>query len=87
MKIDRVVIGYDGIAVPLEKALEAGVKPEIVFKRDDGWHLATISEFEKVAYEMYKESWIGFARRPDKNFTPINLYTPPVDKKPLSFWE
>jgi hypothetical protein len=36
---------------------------------------------------MYKDTWVGFARRPDKNFTLMKFYTPPKESKPLSFWE
>lgn len=75
MIIDRVMIGYEH-AIPLKRALEAGIIPSIVFKRNDGWHLAAPKEFEKAAYELWKEHWVGFARRPSKEFQPIENYRP-----------
>lgn len=75
MIIDRVMVGYEH-AVHLDLALKAGVTPTIVFKRNDDWHLAAPEEFEEAAYELWKDEWVGFARRPNTEFSPMSLYTP-----------
>jgi hypothetical protein len=76
MIIDRVMVGYEH-AVPLPVALKAGVVPTIVFKRNDGWHLAAPKDFEEAAFKLWEGEWESFARRPSNEFQPIKNYKGP----------
>lgn len=72
---DRVVIKESGEAVSTRRALvHHGVTPDIVFYRNDGWGLGAPDQYESLAYEMFKDEWTHFARRPSKIAHPIDEY-------------
>jgi len=48
--------------------------PVIVFIRSDGWMLGTPAQFERVAYNMWKEAWVGFCRVPNDIILDISEY-------------
>lgn len=52
------------------------VAPHIMFVREDGWILAASPKFEKVAYNMWKDEWVGFVKCPDEFIEDIADYTP-----------
>lgn len=62
--------GIDGLSVLKDCA------PVIMFVRDDGWVLASSLKFERVAYNMWKDEWIGFVKCPDDIIEDIADYTP-----------
>ena len=71
----RVVINREGEATtPFRAHQEHGITPTIMFVRDDGWTLGAPPQFEKVAFEMWPEQWIGFSALPTKKFRPIKEY-------------
>ena len=75
----RVVINVEGEAISRarlntmvdEVIAKDGIQaighlvPHIIFVRDDGWILAASPEFEEVAYNMWKDQWVGFVKCPD----------------------
>lgn len=73
----RVVINSEGEARPSRSAREQhGVNPTIIFIRGDGWSLAAPPEFEAIAYQMWRDEWIGFMQKPYRNARPIEQYNP-----------
>jgi hypothetical protein len=50
--------------------------PHIMFIRNDGWILAASPKFEKVAYELWKDAWVGFVKCPDEIIEDIVDYVP-----------
>lgn len=71
----RVVIDSDGYAVPPMKAWKQhNVFPDIIFVRDDGWSLGAPSVYEEVAYNMWKDAWTHFLRRPNLELVSIQEY-------------
>lgn len=72
---DRVVINSAGSATTSEHArVRYGITPDIVFLRGDGWTLGAPEDFERVAYAMWRDEWVGFMRRTAKQATPIVEY-------------
>lgn len=57
------------------KTLEA-CAPHIMFVRKDGWILSASPKFEKVAYNMWKDEWVGFVKCPDEFIEDITDYVP-----------
>lgn len=47
------------------------IKPSIIFFRNDGWSLGAPKEFEEMAYKMYEDEWVRYARSPQ--FFPKNM--------------
>ena len=78
IKIDspnRVVINSDGMGCPPKRAREKyGINPDIIFIRRDGWTLAAPTEFENIAYQMWKNEWIAFLRKPETKAKPMSEY-------------
>ena len=73
--IDRVIVDYNGYAVPEKMAREKYcIVPDIMFKRKDGWTLGAPEEFEDVAYEMWKNEWSYFTRKPDEDWSNMEDY-------------
>ena len=71
----RVVVDAEGHAVlPWRAADYHGVSPDVAFVRDDGWTLGAPAKFEGVAYGLWKEEWVSFARRGDDRIRPIREY-------------
>lgn len=62
--------GIDGLSTLKDCA------PVIMFVRDDGWVLASSLKFERVAYNMWKDEWVGFVKCPDSIIEDIADYTP-----------
>lgn len=52
------------------------VAPHIMFIRKDGWVLAASPKFEKVAYDIWKDEWVGFVKCPDDLIEDIANYVP-----------
>lgn len=60
-----VIVDEHGLAKSPEKAEEENnITPDIIFWRNDGWSLGAPSEYESIAYEMWKDSWVRYGRRP-----------------------
>lgn len=57
----RVLINREGEAVAPRRA--ADIKPDVIFVRDDGWSLGTISAWEDVAENLWKDQWQYVIRR------------------------
>lgn len=71
----RVLINSAGEARPSRIAREHhDIHPTIIFLRDDGWSLAAPAEFEATAYNMWKDKWVGFIRKPENFAQPIDEY-------------
>lgn len=60
---DRVVVNFEGYAMPHRKAVHAGVPWDIVFVRNDGWTLGAPSHLEALAYDTWPKLWTHFIRR------------------------
>lgn len=52
------------------------IAPHIFFVRDDGWILGASPTFEEVAYEMWKDEWVGFVKCPNDLVEDIANYDP-----------
>ena len=50
------------------------INPVIVFIRKDGWMLAANQRFEKVAYNMWQDEWVGFCAFPNEIVSDIEDY-------------
>lgn len=75
---DRVIINQEGEAVDSRRAREEhGLRPAIVFIRNDGWSLGASSDLEQVAFQQWPREWIGFMRRPAETAKPMTEYSPP----------
>lgn len=71
----RVVINAEGEAWGSRRAREQlGIVPDIIFFRYDGWSLASTSDLEHVAYDMWRGDWVGFIRRGDAAISDISSY-------------
>lgn len=71
----RVVVSKSGEAVTPAMALDVyGIYPDIAFLRDDGWSLAAPMQFEEIAYEMWKDKWTHFMRKPNRVWSDIENY-------------
>lgn len=68
MKPDRVLINTDGDARPAKE----GEYHYIVFIRDDGWSLGASKALAEIAYSMWRDNWIKFAK--DGFIYPISSY-------------
>lgn len=74
-RIDRVVISEEGEAVPTFRAAEHGVSSyQVAFCRRDGWVLAAPQRFEHVAFQLWRDEWIGYWRAPHTRMRPIQEY-------------
>jgi hypothetical protein len=55
---DRVLVDQDGGAMsPARARMDFGIRPEVVFIRNDGWALGASRGFEQVAYSLWADSW------------------------------
>ena len=77
--IDRVVIDYDGYAMPLKRAGEIGIFPIVAFMRDDGWVLGAPAELAAVAFGMWEKEWTHFVVAPMTEYIEIKYFN--------QFWE
>lgn len=69
---NRVIINEKGDSTSKELASEEhDTDVHVIFFRTDGWSLGAPDELESVAYEMWKDSWVKFARSPQ--FIPKNM--------------
>lgn len=74
----RVVVDDRGTAFPGRRAhWEFNIEADVVFLRRDGWSLGAPKELERIAYEMWKDEWAYFTRRPFKRWLPIAKYGGP----------
>jgi hypothetical protein len=74
----RVLVNAGGGAVRPGEAKEMGIKPSIVFLRDDGWSLAAPPSLEEIAYRIWHDKWVGFQRKGEA-MKPIGEYLVPPD--------
>ena len=86
----RIVINQEGEAIPgalaVEQAMHAigqgnldmadDISPHVIFVRGDGWRLGASPKFEEVAYNMWKDEWVGFVKCPNDVISDISDYTP-----------
>lgn len=74
----RVVVNVKGLATSPRKAWEVyGVKPDIVFIRNDGWSLAAPNYLAPTAFNLWPDEWLGFVHYSESNEPkPIWEYTP-----------
>ena len=71
----RTVIDDRGTGYSGRKAQwDLGIEADVVFLRQDGWTLGAQKELELVAYEMWKDEWAYFTRKPFKRWVPIQKY-------------
>lgn len=68
---DRVVINYEGEAVPMKRAIDMGFAPMVGFMRDDGWSLGAPEELENVAYRMWADEWTHTIKFPETEWTKL----------------
>jgi len=73
----RVVIDQEGTGVTCQRAKKLGVKPQIIFIRDDGWSIGCRREHEDVTESLWTERWIGVIIAPSSEAQPYI----PKDKK------
>lgn len=74
---DRVVISASGETTTSLRAIrDYRVIPDIIFIRKDGWTLAAPNEFRNVAYDMWRDEWVGFMVRPSDEVQSIERYAP-----------
>lgn len=79
MRAVRVLVTKEGCALPALLAEKRyGIKPAIVFYRDDGWSLGSPANLEAQAYRIWKDRWTHFTR--DDRLQPISEYQPPKEK-------
>lgn len=74
---DRVLVNDNGDAVPSQQALVVlKIIPDVVFLRKDGWTLGAPERLETLAFRMWEDEWIGFARttKDGSKFSPIQEY-------------
>lgn len=62
LRLLPVVVDKEGYTEKYHRAVELGIVPDVVFIRNDKWCLAATNEFAQVAYELWKDEWIGFYR-------------------------
>lgn len=75
IKINRVVIDEHGTSVPLGRAVDDyDVFPDVLFLRDDYWILGAPQKFERVAFQMWRDNWIKYVRRPSTKWKLIEEY-------------
>jgi len=56
----RVVINAEGEATTPERALhDYGVKPAVIYIRNDTWSLGAPRKYDAVAQSMWKDEWIA----------------------------
>lgn len=78
---DRVLVNANGEAVSSVRARRiAGVTPDIIFIRDDGWSLGAPAALEAIAYSIWRKEWAAFARRGDLAPSPITEYQPRTER-------
>jgi len=66
---DRVVIDDSGHAMhPVHARREYGLTPDVVFIRNDGWMLGTPKQFESIARELWKGTWVAQVRLQEKTW-------------------
>ena len=70
----RVVVNREGEAWSFSRAFERGIKPDVIFIRNDGWTLGAPSSLEDVAFDLWKKDWTHFARAGKWEVTPIENY-------------
>ncbi len=73
--VSRVIVDVDGTAVsPNIAKHQYAIFPEIVFLRNDGWSLGAPEAFEMIAFDLWREDWTHFTRRPAIQWTEIENY-------------
>lgn len=73
----RVMVNREGDATTWNHAFEAyRITPDIIFVRNDGWSLGAPRKYENVAYRLWENDWIGFARKGDEFYCDIEDYWP-----------
>lgn len=74
----RVVVNENGLALSPENAmLRYAVGAKVIFQRDDGWTLGAPQQFERIAWELWRDNWVCFARWPLYEACPMEFYRPP----------
>ena len=54
----RVIINDEGERAPYERARDShGIRPDVIFIRDDRWGLGALYKHEDIAYNLWAESW------------------------------
>lgn len=72
----RVLVSAEGCALPPRMAeTRYGIKPDIIFYREDGWSIGAPADLERYAYEMWRQSW-RFFQRNGQPIKPIKQYQP-----------
>jgi hypothetical protein len=72
---DRVVINSAGDAKPSNIARSHyGIKPVIIFLRNDGWTLAAGKNHISLAYRLWAGEWTHFVEAPDTEWRPIEEF-------------
>lgn len=66
---NRVIINYEGDAVPMKAALTMyAINPTVGFMRKDGWSLGSTKEMKDVAYNMWPDEWVYQIEYPKKEW-------------------
>jgi hypothetical protein len=55
---NRVLVSFDGTAVPMKRALELNVVTDYIFVRKDGWSLGCPGHLERQAHNLWRGDWI-----------------------------
>lgn len=72
----RVLTSVAGEATTFQRALEKSVTPDIIFIRNDGWTLGAPKQYERVAFKLWENEWVGFAERGEEFYSDIEDYYP-----------
>jgi hypothetical protein len=74
----RVVVNENGLALPPDVAmLQYAVGAKVIFQRNDGWTLGAPPQFERIAWELWRDQWLCFARWPLYEALPMEFYKAP----------
>lgn len=68
----RVMVAKHIAASPDAAEKRFGIKPDVVFVRNDGWTLGAPENLASHAHAQWPETWIAFYRLDDMRVRPID---------------
>ncbi|OGJ12571.1 hypothetical protein A3K82_00140 [Candidatus Pacearchaeota archaeon RBG_19FT_COMBO_34_9] len=72
--VKRVLTNKKGNAVTTERARQLGIKTDVVFIRNDGYHLGAPEKLREKARSMFREDWAKFYDTHERIKRPISDY-------------
>jgi len=70
----RVMVNGDEAMSPYRARENHAIEAEVIFIRNDGFSLGAPSYLEMSAWLMWKDEWVAFLRKPEKEAKPISEY-------------